>query len=182
MAGRTLSGPTAQAPRNSAQASTPSRENIRASGAVAVMVAGIALADQNSRQMETSPQATGATVRGRAQPEADRNMTFLSVSLVWVDALAWGGRTAGCFGEDRAVRRFARCAMGDGSGGGFITTPVRALRRMGFWWDSDCTLGVAGRNPFHEQPAALPDGEYERPPSRGLNMARVRTVAEFAEM
>src|SRR6218665_3657197 len=143
MAGRTESGPTAQAPRNSAQASTPSRENIRASGAVAVMVAGIALADQNSRQMGTSPQATGATVRGRAQPEADRNMTFLSVSLVWVDALGWGGRTAGCFGEDRAVRRFARCAMGDGSGEDFITTPVRALRPIAFLLHSDFTLSLS---------------------------------------
>src|SRR6218665_143883 len=121
MAGHTYSGSTAQAPRNSAQASTQSRENIRASGAVAVMVAGIALADQNSRQRGTSPQATGASVRRRAEPEAERNMTFLSVSLVWVDALAWGGRTAGCFGEDRAVRRCARCAMRDGSGGGVCT-------------------------------------------------------------
>src|SRR6218665_2027355 len=132
MAGRGESGSKAQAPRNSAQASTQSRENIRASGAVAVMVAGIALADQNSHQRGTSPQATGATVRRRAQPEADRNMTFLSVSLVWVDALAWGGRPAGCFGEYRAVRRGAPCAMRDGSGGDFSTSPVRALRRMAF--------------------------------------------------
>src|SRR6218665_541924 len=107
MAGRTKSGPTAQAPRNSAQASTPSRENIRASGAVAVMVAGIALADQNSHQMGTSPQETGATVRGRAQPEADRNMTFLSVSLVWVDALAWGTGVAGI----SSPRRSGHCGV-----------------------------------------------------------------------
>src|SRR6218665_1182668 len=168
MGGGTWSGSTAQAPRNSAQASTQSRENIRASGAVAVMVAGISLADQNSRQRGTSPQATGATVRRRAQPEADRNMTFLSVSLVWVDALAWGGRTAGGVGEDRAVRRFGRCAVGGGEWRGFHHHAGLGIAAYGFLMAQRLHSGCCRQNPVPRTARRAPGWGVRAPAIAGL--------------